>query len=86
MKLLLEKIEKNKKRFAARLRDGLNSSKSHRAYTDEDMVEMFGPYLEEFSHESLSPREVRLIETVIELVIQPLESAARPFEFKEPND
>lgn len=38
---------------------------SHDPLTFEDLMRLYGPYLEEFSHENLEVREVRLLETFI---------------------
>ncbi len=38
---------------------------NHTPYTVDDLLQMYRPYIEEGSHENLSPREVRLLEAVI---------------------
>lgn len=41
---------------------------SHDPYTADELLDMFGPYLREFEHNGLDPREIRLLETVISLL------------------
>lgn len=57
--------EKRKKmlwRRDRRLDDG------HDPYTTEELLRMYSPYLTEWSHEDMSPREVRLLETLIHAI------------------
>ena len=39
----------------------------HKSYTADEMKEMFGPYLEDGKTDGLSPREVRMLETIVEV-------------------
>lgn len=57
---LITIVDDNKKREAhlSRMPNSLSVP-----YTNEKMLEMYGPYLRDFSHEDLTPREARLIET-----------------------
>ncbi len=42
--------------------------KNHDPYTTDDLLRMYGPYLKEFSHGDMTPREVRLLETLIHAI------------------
>lgn len=44
---------------------GLDSG--HLPYTPDDVIRMYRPYLENFDHDGLEPREIRLLEAFIRL-------------------
>ena len=55
----------NEKRKSMVWRRDRRLDTSHDPLTFEDLMRLYGPYLEEFSHENLEVREVRLLETLI---------------------
>lgn len=60
---LQERLDKAEKYLFSRARE-LGGTKCQKAYSDKELLEMFRPYLIEGSMSGLSPREVRLLETI----------------------
>lgn len=55
----------NEKRKSMIWRRSRGLDTSHDTLTFDGLMRLYAPYLEEFSHEDLEPREVRLLETLL---------------------
>ncbi len=67
----------NKKRQAMLWSRDRRLQTSHDPYDEKTLLGMYRPYLENFDHKNLSPREVRLLETVIDLLFGKGRDAAK---------
>lgn len=67
---LLRILNTSQPRAEMRFRRARRLDTNHDSYTVDDLVKMFGPYIQGHCMDGLSPREVRLLETVFALMGQ----------------
>jgi hypothetical protein len=67
---LLSALEKNEKRNRMVWRRDRRLDTGHDGYLAEDLLRMYGPYIHSFDHTDLSPREVNLLETCLDLMLK----------------